>query len=184
MYTKTNSKFKINKAFSLQSSALGLYRKTHQTIKRVTTDIERQYHFNTAIAGLMELMNEITSFDPKSNEDWAIFKFAIEKLLILLCPFSPHIAEELWEGIGNEPSILEQKWPDWDEEAAKEEKIELVIQINGKLRSKIMISPGVPDDEIKKMALNDQKIKEIVGAKVIKKVIVVRGKLVNIVIGE
>jgi len=179
-----NSKFKINKAFSLQSSALGLYRKTHQTIKRVTTDIERQYHFNTAIAGLMELMNEITSFDPKSNEDWAIFKFAIEKLLILLCPFSPHIAEELWEGIGNEPSILEQKWPDWDEEAAKEEKIELVIQINGKLRSKIMISPGVPDDEIKKMALNDQKIKEIVGAKVIKKVIVVRGKLVNIVIGE
>jgi leucyl-tRNA synthetase len=159
-----------------------LFRKTHQTIKKVTTDIEREYHFNTAIAGLMELVNEMTSFEPKSDEDWATFKFAIERLLLLLSPFSPHIAEELWETIGNKPSIFVQEWPDWDEDAAKEEKIELVIQINGKLRSKIMISPGTPDDEIKKMALEDQKIKEIVGAKAIKKVIVIRGKLVNIVI--
>ncbi len=166
----------------LTPDALRLFRKTHQTIKKVTTDIEREYHFNTAIAGLMELVNEMTSFEPKSDEDWATFKFAIERLLLLLSPFSPHIAEELWETIGNKPSIFVQEWPDWDEDAAKEEKIELVIQINGKLRSKIMISPGTPDDEIKKMALEDQKIKEIVGAKAIKKVIVIRGKLVNIVI--
>ena len=166
----------------LTPDALRLFRKTHQTIKKVTTDIEREYHFNTAIAGLMELVNEMTSFEPKSDEDWATFKFAIERLLLLLSPFSPHIAEELWETIGNKPSIFVQEWPDWDEDAAKEEKIELVIQINGKLRSKIMISPGTPDDEIKKMAFEDQKIKEIVGAKAIKKVIVIRGKLVNIVI--
>jgi leucyl-tRNA synthetase len=179
-----DSRFKIQETHSLQPSALNLYRKTHQTIKRVTTDIERQYHFNTAIAGLMELLNEMTSFEPKSNEDWAIFKFAIEKLLILLSPFSPHIAEELWEAIGNKPSIFEQRWPDWDEEAAKQEEIELVVQINGKLRSKIMISPGISDDEIKRMALEDQKIRKIVGNKTIKKVIAVRGKLVNIVIGS
>ncbi|MEW6419417.1 MAG: leucine--tRNA ligase [Nitrospirota bacterium] len=168
----------------LTPPASRLYRKTHQTIKKVTRDIEREYHFNTAIAGLMELLNEMTSFEPKSDEDWVTFKFSTEKILLLLSPFSPHIAEELWEAIGNKPSIFEQKWPDWDEEAAKEERIELVVQINGKLRSKIMISPGISDDEIKEIALSDQKIKEIVGTKAIKKVIVVRGKLVNIVVGE
>jgi len=161
-----------------------LLRKTHQTIRKVTTDIERDYHFNTAIAGLMELVNEITAFEPRSDDDWKPFKFAIERVLILLSPFSPHIAEELWEAIGNKPSIFEQSWPDWDEEIAREGKIELVIQINGKLRSKIMISQGTPDDEIKRLALEEQKIKEIVGAKTIKKVIVVKGKLLNIVIGN
>jgi leucyl-tRNA synthetase len=171
-------------ALRFTDHSLRLYRKTHQTIRKVTTDIEREYHFNTAIAGLMELVNEITSFDPKSDEDWTVLKFAIERLLLLLCPFSPHIAEELWEKIGNKPSIFEQKWPDWDETAAKEEKIELVIQINGKLRSKIMISPGIPDEEIKRMALEDRKIKELVGNKKVKKVIMVKGKLVNIVIRD
>jgi len=171
-------------ALRFTDHSLRLYRKTHQTIRKVTTDIEREYHFNTAIAGLMELVNEITSFDPKSDEDWTVLKFAIERLLLLLYPFSPHIAEELWEEIGNKPSIFEQKWPDWDETAAKEEKIELVIQINGKLRSKIMISPGIPDEEIKRMALEDRKIRELVGNKKVKKVIMVKGKLVNIVIGD
>jgi leucyl-tRNA synthetase len=161
-----------------------LLRKTHQTIKKVTIDIEREYHFNTAIAGLMELLNEVTSFEPRSDEDWVIFKFSTEKMLLLLSPFSPHIAEELWEAIGNKPSIFEQSWPDWDEEAAKEETIELVVQINGKLRSKIMISPGISEDEIKRIALEDQKIRKIVGNKTIKKVIVVKGKLVNIVTGS
>ena len=105
-------------------------------------------------------------------------------MLLLLSPFSPHIAEELWVAMGNKPSIFEQGWPDWDEEAAKEERIELVVQINGKLRSKIMISPGISEDEMKRTALEEQKIREIVGNKTIKKVIVARGKLVNIVIGD
>ena len=168
----------------LTPHASRLYRKTHQTIKKVTTDIEREYHFNTAIAGLMELLNEMTSFEPKSDEDWVTFKFSTEKMLLLLSPFSPHIAEELWVAMGNKPSIFEQGWPDWDEEAAKEERIELVVQINGKLRSKIMISPGISEDEMKRTALEEQKIREIVGNKTIKKVIVARGKLVNIVIGN
>lgn len=178
-----NLKIKIEDACGLQPTAANLYRKVHQTVKKVITDIEREYHFNTVIAGLMELVNEITSFDPKSDEDWSVLKFAIERLLLMLCPFSPHIAEELWEEIGNKPSIFEQKWPDWDETAAKEEKIELVIQINGKLRSKIMISQGLSDEEIKRMTLEDRKIREIIDNKEIKKFIVVKGKLVNIVIG-
>ncbi|OGW38949.1 MAG: leucine--tRNA ligase [Nitrospirae bacterium RBG_13_39_12] len=179
---RRNSEFEVNKISNLQTSAMSLYRKTHQTIKKVTTDIEREYHFNTAIAALMELMNEITSFEPGTDEDRAVFRFAIENILLLLSPFSPHISEELWEVIGNKPSIFEQKWPDWDEEAIKKEEIELVIQINGKLRSKIMISPGIPDDEIKKMAIEEQKVKEYIGTRTIKKIIVVKGKLINIVV--
>ena len=163
---------------------LPLYRKTHQTIKKVTTDIEREYHFNTAIAALMELVNEITAFEPKNDEEWSIFKFAIEQLLLLLSPFSPHISEELWDAVGNKPSIFEQKWPEWDDEAAKEDMIELVVQVNGKLRSKIIIAAGIPDDEIEKITFEDKKVREIIGSKTIKKVIIVRGKLVNIVIGE
>jgi leucyl-tRNA synthetase len=133
---------------------------------------------------MMELVNEIASFEPDSEEDFSVFRFAIERLLLLLSPFSPHIAEELWESLGNKPSIFDQKWPEWNEEHAKEELIELVIQVNGKLRSKIMITPGIRDDEIKRISLEDQKIKEIISGKSVKKVIVVKGKLVNIVIGE
>jgi leucyl-tRNA synthetase len=179
-----NPQSTIHNISGLKPSALSLYRKTHQTIKKVTTDIEREYHFNTAIAGMMELVNEITSFEPGSEEEKAVFRFAIEQLLLLLSPFSPHIAEELWVAIGNKPSIFEYSWPLWDEEAAKEEQIELVIQVNGKLRSKVMISVGMSDDEVKKTAFADQRIQEIISEREIQKVLVVKGKLVNIVVGN
>jgi leucyl-tRNA synthetase len=169
---------------SLSPRTLSLHRKTHQTIKKVTNDMERDYHFNTAIAGMMELMNELTSFGPASDEDQAVFRFAIERVLLLLSPFSPHVAEEMWEAIGNRPSIFEQNWPEWDEDAAKEEQIELVVQVNGKLRSRILISVGMADEAVQKIALEDQRVKEMIGGKSIKKVIVVKGKLANIVIGE
>jgi len=180
-----NSKSKmIDLEDSLKPEAKNLYRKAHQTIKKVTTDIEREYHFNTAIAALMELLNELSAFEPGSDEDWTVCKFAIERMLLLLSPFAPHCAEELWEAIGNKPSIFDQKWPAWDDHIAREETVELVIQINGKVRSKTTILPQTHDDEIKKTALEDQRIKEIIGTKKIKKVIVVKGKLVNIVIGQ
>ncbi len=159
-----------------------LLRKTHQTIKRVTNDIEREYHFNTAIAALMEFVNDLSSFDPKTQDDWKAFRFSNETLLLLLSPFSPHISEELWESMGNKKSILEQKWPSWDENIAKEEEIELVIQINGKVKAKIMIPAGLSDDEVRKKALNEPKTQEIIGKKALKKIFIVKGKLVNIVI--
>ncbi len=179
---QSQTKWQIKSISDLQPSTVPLYRKAHQTIKKVTTDIEREYHFNTAIASLMELVNEISAFEPDSEEKLEVLRFAIEALLLLLSPFSPHIAEELWEAIGNKPSIFEQKWPEWDEVAAKEEQIELVVQVNGKVRSKIMINAGISDDEIEKVALEDRKIKEIIGGKTIKKILIVKGKLVNIVI--
>ncbi|MBT9536869.1 MAG: class I tRNA ligase family protein, partial [Nitrospirae bacterium] len=179
-----NSKFKIEELSSYQPSAMSLLRKTHQTIKRVTNDIEREYHFNTAIAALMELVNDLSSFDQKTQDDWKAFRFSTETLLLLLSPFSPHISEELWESMGNKKSILEEGWPSWDENIAKEEEIELVIQINGKVKAKIMIPAGLSDDEVRKKALNEPKTQEIIGKKALKKVFIVKGKLVNIVIGE
>jgi leucyl-tRNA synthetase len=161
-----------------------LLRKTHQTIKKVTSDIEKEYHFNTAIAALMELVNEMTSFEPQTAEDQRILRFAVEQVLLLISPFTPHIAEELWSCLGNEPCICERPWPEWDEELAREEEVELVIQINGKLRGKMMVPVGLSDEEVRKLALEDAKTREVIGARGIRKVIVVKGRLINIVVGE
>jgi len=110
-------------------------------------------------------------------------KFAVGNTLLLLSPFTPHITEELWSLIGNQSSISEKSWPVWDEEMVKEEEVELVIQVNGKLRGKLMIPCDLPDEEVKARALGDQKIIEVIGQKQVKKVIVIKGRLVNIVIG-
>lgn len=169
-------------ACGLSPAALSLLRKTHQTIKRVTTDIEREYHFNTAIAALMELVNECASFQPRSDDEWSVLRQSIETALLLLSPFSPHIAEELWEAIGNTPSISEQRWPEWDDELVKEGEIELVVQVNGRVRARLMVPAGLSEDAIKEKALSDEKVKGIIGIKSIRKIFVVRGRLVNIVI--
>ncbi|KKL78624.1 hypothetical protein LCGC14_2022980, partial [marine sediment metagenome] len=159
-----------------------LVQKTHITIKKVTSDIERDYHFNTAIAALMELFNELSSFVYKSKSDAAAFKFALETLLALLCPFAPHIAEELWSVIGGKGALHEHPWPSWDEDKAAEDEVELVVQINGKVRARTTIPAGLPDDEIKQKAFALDKIIEAMDGKEIRKTFVIKGKLVNIVI--
>jgi len=161
-----------------------LVKKTHQTIRKVTLDIEKEYHFNTAIAALMELVNEMNGFEPSGEQDMQAFRFSMENLVLLLSPFTPHIAEEIWEMIGNRPSISLQPWPVWDERMAADEEVELVIQINGKLRGKLMIPAGMPDGQVREIALGDGRIAEAIGGKNIKKVIVIKGRLVNIVTGE
>jgi leucyl-tRNA synthetase len=168
----------------LSGAGRNLLRKTHQTIRKVTTDIEKEYHFNTAIAALMELVNEMNGFVPADAKDKQIMRFAVENTLLLLSPFTPHITEELWTHTGLESSISEKSWPAWDEEMAREEEVELVIQVNGKLREKVMVPCGLPDEEVKSRALAEQKITEVIGKQKIKKVIVIKGRLVNIVTGE
>ncbi len=158
-----------------------LVRLTHRTIKRVTEDIEKEFHFNTAIAALMEFLNEIQDFNPQSDGDRSALRFAIETLLILLSPFAPHIAEELWARTGHRDSILKEPWPTWDEELAKEEEYELVIQINGRLRAKIRIPQGLSEEVIKEKALSEPKITEALRGKEIKNIVVARRRLVNIV---
>ncbi len=166
----------------ISDGSLRLLRKTHKTIKRVTNDIERNYHFNTAIAALMELMNEATAFAQSNEDDIKVLRFCLMTGVLLLAPFAPHISEELRQELGGNGTILNEKWPEWNEGLTKEDEIELVIQINGKLRSKAMIPDGTDDDAIREIALKDPKITGQIGSKAVRKVIVVKGKLVNIVI--
>ncbi len=168
-------------AFKPGEKTQPLVRKTHQTIMRVTRDIEREYHFNTAIAAMMELVNAITAFAPSGPEDAWQLRFAVEKMLLLLAPFCPHMAQELWEALGMASDIHLERWPEYDEDAAREEQVELVVQINGKVRARVMVSPGLTDEEIKDMALSEPRIKEAIVGKDIKNVFAVKGKLVNIV---
>ncbi len=177
-----NAKCKIDKTSSLQPSALSLYRKTHQTIKKITNDIERNYHFNTSIAALMELMNEIAAFTHSTADDMNVLGFSLKQGILLLAPFAPHIAEEFWREMGGSRSVFNETWPLWDEKLTWEAEIELVIQINGKLRSKFLIPAGLDDEAIKEGALRDPKISEYVQSRYIKKIIVVKGKLINIVL--
>jgi leucyl-tRNA synthetase len=158
-----------------------LMRKAHQTIKRVTEDIERDYHFNTAIAGMMELANAISAEQPASEAAWGTYRFALETLLTLLHPFCPHITEELWAALGQVKGLTERAWPEWDSDAAREEEIELVIQVNGKVRSKMRVAAGLPDAELERLALGDGKAQEFIGTATVRKVIVVQGNLVNVV---
>ncbi|MDA8086816.1 MAG: leucine--tRNA ligase [Nitrospiraceae bacterium] len=159
-----------------------LMRKTHQTIMRVTRDIEREYHFNTAIAAMMELLNMLAALEPSGQDDLRQMRFALERLLLMISPFCPHVAEELWEAIGMISSIQLEPWPGYDEEAAREEEIELVIQVNGKVRTKVMVPQGLPDEELKNRAMTLPRIQEAVSGKQIINVFAVKGRLVNIVV--
>jgi leucyl-tRNA synthetase len=160
-----------------------LRQKTHKTIKKVTEDIER-FHFNTAISAIMELVNEIYLSDVKDQKDeisMRITREAIEAVVLLLSPFIPHIAEELWESLGYKDSILNNPWPDCDPEAVKEEEILIVIQVNGKLRDRMTLPASYGEQEIKSWALKSEKIRKLTEGKEIKRVILVPRKLVNIV---
>jgi leucyl-tRNA synthetase len=166
----------------LSQGAAALLRKTHQTIKKVTGSIERDYHFNTAIAALMELINEAFAFAYSDENDRAVLKFTIRKVLLLLSPFAPHFTEELWREIGETQSIFNHPWPEWDEEAAKDEEVELVIQVNGKVRSKLMVPSGLDDAAIQEKAFADPRLQDFMKGRAPRKVIVVKGRLVNIVL--
>ncbi|RMD59256.1 MAG: leucine--tRNA ligase [Nitrospirae bacterium] len=170
------------KEFEITDSNKRLIKKVHQTIKKVTEDIEREYHFNTAIASLMEMVNEMVLFKPRESGDLSALRYALEQTIILLHPFAPHITEELWELIDGKESLYLKTWPIWDERMVEEEEVELVIQVNGKLRAKQHIKVGLGGDEIKEIAMNHPKIIPLIEKKSPKKVIVVKGRLVNIVI--
>jgi leucyl-tRNA synthetase len=153
---------------------IDLERLLHKTIKKVAQDIG-EFKFNTAISALMILANEIERQESLSKEQF-------EKFLILLSPFVPHIAEELWSGLGNRESIFLSRWPAYDAELIKEEEIEMLIQVNGKLRDKIKTAVDISEDEAKKLALASEKTKKSLEGKEIRKVIFVKGRLINIVI--
>ncbi len=154
----------------------------HQTIRKVGRDIEDRFHFNTAISAVMELVNTLYQFEPKDDEAYLVMKEALRSVLLLLAPFAPHISEELWQILGYPASISQHPWPVYDQAIASEDEITVVIQINGKLRSKINLPKDAGEDTIKHSALSDTRILEFIQVKPIRKIIFAGRKLVNIVI--
>ena len=161
---------------------LELHRKTHRTIKKVTEDIDR-FHFNTAISAIMELVNVIYQFESKTSQSASVLREAIEMSVVLLSPFVPHIAEELWHALGFRESVLLTEWPQYDSAATVEEEVLIVIQVNGKLRDRMSVPVSMEDEDLKKNALSRPRIQTFTQGKEIRKAIVVPRKLVNIVCG-
>ena len=167
---------------SLSPEARNLKRMVHQTIQRVTSDIEDRFHFNTAIAALMELLNVLSHFEVKEEGDRNVLGEALKTMVHLISPFAPHLAEELWPRLGEKGEVGLSPWPRVEAQALKKEELLMVIQINGKLRAKMMVPAASTQEEIKAMALSQTRIKELVKDKEIKNLIVVPQRLINIVI--
>jgi leucyl-tRNA synthetase len=170
-----------------QPEARALERKLHQTIRRVTDDFQGRWHFNTSIAAIMELVNELQSFEEvrmrgASAANANLVADVERNLVVLLAPFAPYLAHELWEMLGEKEGLLRVPWPKYDPVLAKEEEIEIPVQINGKLRAVVQVAAGSSEDTIRDTALADAKIKTAITGKTIERIVVVPSKLVNIVV--
>jgi leucyl-tRNA synthetase len=174
-------------AMEFGPEARALRRKTHQTIAKITSDFEH-LHLNTSVAALMELFNQVSEFNAEpataSGQDAFAVREALEALVIMLTPFSPHIAEEMWEGLGYAGGLLREgpRWPVADPELARREELEIPIQVNGKLRSRVIAAPDVSEDELRASALADERVRTLIEGHEVVKVVVVPRRLVNVVL--
>jgi leucyl-tRNA synthetase len=166
-----------------------LRRKTHDTISRVTVDVEQRIHLNTAISALMELVNEMYAFGDAALKVSAVrpqsasaLREAIEALVIMISPFAPHTAEELWEMTGHDGGMAKSAWPSFDEVVAKADEIVVPVQVNGKLRSRLTVPAETPESELRERALVDPAVRPHIDGKTIKSVVIVKGKLINVVV--
>jgi leucyl-tRNA synthetase len=160
-----------------------LIRRTHQTLKRVTNDFEARWHFNTSVALIMELVNELHAQEPLDQDvSPTVLKRVLAVLALMLSPMTPHIAEEMWEKLGNTVDISGQKWPAYREDLTREEQIEIIIQINGRVRGKILVDEGFSEEETMERAKNDPRVAPLLAGKEIIKTIVVPKKLINFVL--
>ena len=170
---------------SLSPEARAIQRKLHQTIKRVSDDFQGRWHFNTCISAIMELVNALYGAEDAIAKRAVPAAFLAEvqrDLVLLLAPFAPYLAHELWEMLGQKESLLRAPWPKYDAELAKEEEIEIPVQISGKLRSRVTVPADAAEDFVLQRALADEKIKAAVAGKQIVKKIYVPGKMVNLVV--
>ncbi|HZG14322.1 MAG TPA: leucine--tRNA ligase [Candidatus Bathyarchaeia archaeon] len=164
-----------------EEAAKDLYRMTHYAIKKVSEDIGERYAFNTAISTIMELVNKLYTYPETADRGTLVY--ALKTLIVLLAPIVPHIAEELWQLIGNKDSVHEQTWPTYDPQALVLDEVEIAIQINGKVRDKLVVPNGLSKEELEAHVVNHEKTAGLIEGKTIRKVIAVPGKLVNIVVG-
>ena len=164
------------------------FRRTiHETIKRVTDDIEQDFHFNTAISAVMELVNALYAFDTASldavpsSERGPLLREAVETVLLLLGPIAPHVTEELWATLGHRQSLFKERWPEPDRAALQRAEVTLVVQVDGKVRGRLLIDVDAPEPRVRELALADDKVKPWVGGRAVERVVVVPNRLVNIV---
>lgn len=156
-----------------------LNRVLQQTIKKVGGDVGDRLQFNTAVSAIMELINAIHAYP--ADADQGVLAEAVEQAIILLAPFVPHITEEMWQELGHESSVHDQSWPSFDADALLLDEVEMAVQINGKVRHKAVVPTGADRKEVESQVLAEEKVKSLLEGKTIRKVIVVPGKLINIV---
>ena len=166
----------------LNESQSALRRKLHETIKKVTDDMGRRYTFNTAIAANMELANELQSFGDTSDQGRAVYREALEAIVLMLAPILPHVCHAMWQRLGKNQAVYETQWPSVDHSALKKDSIDLVVQVNGKKRATIHLAAEAVEKQIESAALEDENVRKFIEGKNIAKVIVVPGRLVNIVV--
>lgn len=165
----------------MNNAERNLRRQVHETIKKVSDDIGRRYTFNTAIAAMMELLNALNKAkDTPQNR--IVIQEGLEAVVLMLSPIVPHITQALWEKLGHSELIIDAPWPQVDESALTRDDIEMVVQVNGKLRGHITVATDADKQSIETTALNEPKVQHFITGKTIKKVIVVPKKLVNVVV--
>ncbi len=167
---------------SLNGEQRALRRKTHQTIQKVNDDIGRRYKFNTAVAAAMELLNAIKRFDDSSDAGRSVVQEALDAIVLVLSPVIPHVCHELWHALGHESAPVNEGWPVFDESALAQDTVEIVVQVNGKLRGRILVAVDADSDSISAQALADENVKRFIADKAVRKTIVVPGRLVNVVV--
>ncbi len=170
---------------SLSPQARAIQRKLHQTIKRVSDDFQGRWHFNTCISAIMELVNEVYGAEEAiagGRVPSSLILSVQRNIALLLAPMAPYLAHELWEMAGETSNLLKASWPQYDAALAAEDEIEIPVQVNGKLRSVVVVPAGAANDQVEQAALADEKVKTAIGGKQIVKIIVVPGKLVNVVV--
>jgi leucyl-tRNA synthetase len=172
---------------SLSGRGRAFRRIIHETIQRVTNDIEDRFHFNTAISAIHELVNALHAFAGESDdtmaaeERQALLREAVDTTLLLLAPFAPHLADELWAELGLRDSLVLERWPVADETALLREAVVVVVQVDGRVRSRLAVAPGTSEDALRAQALADGRVRPWLSGKDVERVVVVPGRLVNVV---
>jgi leucyl-tRNA synthetase len=167
---------------ALNDTQKELRRKTHQTIAKINDDIGRRHSFNTAVAASMELLNAINKLADESDTGRAVAHESLEAVVVMLSPMVPHICHALWQELGHESALIDQRWPEVDESALQLDLVEIVVQVNGKLRARLSVAVDASKDDIEALALADENIRRYTDGNEIRKIIVVPGRLVNIVV--
>jgi len=166
----------------LDGAQRDLRRIVHGTIDKVSDDIGRRYTFNTAIAAVMELMNAVAKFDVRNAQDRAVVQEALDAAVLMLAPIVPHICHELWHALGHDSAVVDKRWPIVDEQALQTDTIQIIVQVNGKLRARVDVPADAGKGDIEQAALANDNVQRFIADQTVRKVIVVPGKLVNVVV--